>query len=117
MLAPFKQLKVESERHDGVIIITVEGEIDVYNSWNFKEVLLMATHKRFKVMVVNMRKVSFIDSTGLGVLVSSLKNVRSYGGKIKLVIINDDINKIFQVTSLDTLFEIYPTIEKTLESI
>ncbi|NMM64756.1 STAS domain-containing protein [Clostridium sp. P21] len=60
-----------------------------------------------KDFVVDFRKCTFIDSTGLGVLVSVYKKCKSIDGSLKLYSINEQVMKIFNMTRLDKVFEIY----------
>ncbi|AWI06495.1 STAS domain-containing protein [Clostridium drakei] len=60
-----------------------------------------------KNFVLDFRKCTFIDSTGLGVLVSVYKKCKSINGSIKLYSINEQVMKIFSMTRLDKIFEIY----------
>lgn len=60
-----------------------------------------------KNFVLDFRKCTFIDSTGLGVLVSVYKKCKSINGSLKLYSINEQVMKIFSMTRLDKVFEIY----------
>jgi anti-sigma B factor antagonist len=57
----------------------------------------------------------YIDSSGLGALVTIAKRVREAGGQIRLAGLNDDLRSLFELTKLDTLFAIYPGIEEALQ--
>ncbi len=60
-----------------------------------------------KNFVLNFKKCTFIDSTGLGVLVSVYKKCKNVNGSFKLYSINEEVMKIFSMTRLDKIFEIY----------
>jgi anti-sigma B factor antagonist len=59
-----------------------------------------------KKILLNLIDVNYIDSSGIGVLVSSLTNVRSHGGELKLVNITKRIRDLLQITKLYSLFDI-----------
>jgi len=63
---------------------------------------------------VDLQNVTFMDSTGLGVLVGRLKLVRTHDGSLSLVCSNDRVLKVFAITGLDKVFRIYPTVEQAL---
>ena len=60
-----------------------------------------------KIILIDLRDVTFIDSSGLGALVSALKTVRSKGSKLFICSINDQIRMLFELTSMDRVFEVY----------
>ena len=73
-------LKLEHYNKDGIEIVDVEGEIDVYTAPRLRELLIDLVNNGNYQIVVNMEKVEFLDSTGLGVLVGGLKRVRAHDG-------------------------------------
>jgi anti-sigma B factor antagonist len=62
-------------------------------------------------VVVDLGRVEFLDSTGLGVLVGALKRLRGVGGELSLVCNQERLLKIFRITGLDRVFTLYPTVE------
>ena len=65
-------------------------------------------------LVVNLGKVGFLDSTGLGVLVGGLKRVRAHDGSLDLVCTQQRILKILKVTGLTEVFGIYETVDQAI---
>jgi anti-sigma B factor antagonist len=65
-------------------------------------------------IVVNLEKVGFLDSTGLGVLVGGLKRVRAHDGSLDLVCTREQILKIFRITGLTKVFGIYETVDQAI---
>jgi anti-sigma B factor antagonist len=62
-------------------------------------------------VVVDLGRVDFLDSTGLGVLVGALKRLRTVNGTFGLVCSKEPLLKIFRITALDQVFPIFPTVE------
>jgi anti-sigma B factor antagonist len=62
-------------------------------------------------VVVDLSRVEFLDSTGLGVLVGALKRLRAAGGTLGLVCAHERLLKIFRITALDRVFALYDTVE------
>jgi anti-sigma B factor antagonist len=62
-------------------------------------------------VVVDLARVDFLDSTGLGVLVGALKRLRAANGTFGLVCAKEPLLKIFRITALDQVFPIYPSVE------
>jgi anti-sigma B factor antagonist len=94
---------------ESVAVVDVEGEVDIYSAPQFKEVLLKGIEEGASRIIVDLAKVTFIDSTALGVLVSGAKRVRPQNGTLDIVCADDNITRIFEITGLDRIFGIYPT--------
>ena len=94
-------LKLDHHTKDGIEIVDVEGEIDVYTAPRLRELLIELVNNGYYQLVVNMEKVEFLDSTGLGVLVGGLKRVRAHDGSLDLVCTQERILKIFRITGPD----------------
>ena len=103
-------LKLEHHTTDGIEVVDVEGEIDVYTAPRLRELLIDLVNNGHYQLVVNMEKVEFLDSTGLGVLVGGLKRVRAHDGSLKLVCTQERILKIFRITGLTKVFPIFDTV-------
>jgi anti-sigma B factor antagonist len=107
-------LKLDHHSRDGIEIVDVEGEIDVYTAPRLRELLIELVNSRFYQLVVNMEKVEFLDSTGLGVLVGGLKRVRAHDGSLDLVCTQERILKIFRITGLTKVFGIHDTVDEAI---
>ncbi len=104
------EVSFDVEEHDGVPVLAVAGEIDVYTAPRLRERLLDVAHAGTSTVVVDLTEVSFVDSTGLGVLVSGLKRFREAGGDLLLVVTQPQIMKVLEITGLTTVFSIYDTV-------
>ena len=107
-------LKLDHHTKDGIEIVDVEGEIDVYTAPRLRELLIELVNNGFYQLVVNMEKVEFLDSTGLGVLVGTLRRVRAEGGDIRLAAAPSSISRVLSVTGLDQVFRLFPTVEAAI---
>lgn len=96
-------------------VLSLTGEVDVYTAPALRERLLEANETACGVVIVDMTAVEFIDSSGLGVLVSGLKRVRERGAEMKIITERESILKIFQITGLDRVFLICPTLSDAME--
>jgi anti-sigma B factor antagonist len=115
-LEDFVDLKLGHYNKDGIEIVDVEGEIDVYTAPRLRELLIDLVNKNNYQLVVNMEKVEFLDSTGLGVLVGGLKRVRAHDGSLDLVCTQERILKIFRITGLTKVFGIHNTVDEAIEA-
>jgi anti-sigma B factor antagonist len=93
---------------------TSGGEIDIYTAPRLRELLIDLVGKNNYQLIVNMDKVEFLDSTGLGVLVGGLKRVRAHDGSLDLVCTQERILKIFRITGLTKVFGIHETVNQAI---
>lgn len=102
-------MKVNIEKHqsdDKEIFVSVSGEIDAYTAPKLREELLPLTEGKNKVITVNLKDVSYMDSTGLGVFVGLLKQLNNNEGELKLVDLSDRMKRLFKITGLSTIMNI-----------
>lgn len=106
------ELQITKERLDGSCVIGVSGEIDVYTSPRLKQEITEAINEGCKDIIIDLEQIGFIDSFGLGVLVSALRKVRESDGTLRLVCTKDGILKIFRITGLDKVFPVFTSVEE-----
>jgi len=99
-----------------VSIVEVEGQLIVSNRQELKQKVLDQLEQGHRKVLVDFGRTSYIDSSGLGVLVSLAKKMRELGGDLRLANLNDDLQTLFELTKLDTLFQISESRERALES-
>jgi anti-sigma B factor antagonist len=104
------------ERLDDVLIVTVNGHLVVTNRQEFKQAILDAADQGVKLVVVDFSTAGYIDSSGLGALVSLSRRLREAGGDLRLVGLNDELRTLFELTRLDALFPLYASCTDALES-
>lgn len=104
-------LAVSSRTVDSFEIIEVGGEIDVYTAPRLREAIVTAIEAGHTHLIIDVEKVDFLDSTGLGVLVGALKRVRAGGGSLDIVCTQERILKIFGITGLDKVFGLHASID------
>jgi anti-sigma B factor antagonist len=90
------------------------AELDVYVAPKFRQVLVETVTTGHYRIVVDMTDVTYIDSTGLGVLVGALKRVRAHEGWLRLAAMSDQVARQFAVTGLTKVFEIFPSAADAL---
>ncbi|HWY39704.1 MAG TPA: STAS domain-containing protein [Chthoniobacterales bacterium] len=88
--------------------LPLEGEIDLHRSPRVERSLASMIKRKPNHLVVDLSGVTFIDSSGVAVLIRALQNVRQYGGKLTLSGMNDKVRPIFEITRLDQVFVIDP---------
>jgi anti-sigma B factor antagonist len=100
---------ITAHRVEGWDVLTVSGELDAHTGPVLRAAIVdVLAHQH--ALVIDMTGLGFLDSSGLGVLVSALRRIRSVGGDLKLVIDSETIRKLMRLTALDLVFDISPTL-------
>ena len=89
---------------DDVTLIEVGGQLIVGNRQLLKEQVLDQLERGDRKFIVDFSKTDYIDSSGLGVLVTLSKKIREQEGQLSLVSLSEDLRTLFELTKLDTLF-------------
>ena len=97
-------------------VVTVGGEIDVATAPRLREQLIALVNGGRHHIVVDLENVDFIDSTGLGVLISGLKRVRMHDGGFALVCTEPRVLKVFEITGLLAVFPVHDTVDEAVAS-
>lgn len=98
-------------------VITPVGILDGTQAIQFRQQIAQLVQENVDIVVIDFKDVTFMDSSGLGALVLSLKTVRSAGAKLLLCSINDQIAMLFELTSMDRVFEIFSSREELEQKI
>ena len=95
-------------------VVELEGEVDIYSSPQFADALRLGIDGGATRVVVDLAKVTFIDSTALGVVVGGIKRLRALRGTLDVVCEEENLKRIFEITGLNTILGIYPTRAEAL---
>ena len=104
-------------KQDGVTVVDVEGQLIVGNRQELKQKVLDELESGERRFVIDFENTGYIDSSGLGVLVSLSKKIREQGGELRLSGLNEDLRTLFELTKLDTLFRITATKAEALQGL
>jgi anti-sigma B factor antagonist len=109
------ELQVGARTEGPVTIIDVTGEVDLYTAPRLEEALARGSAGTPPLIVVNLSKTTYMDSTALRVLTAALKRVREREGALTLVSTQPKIAKLFTITGLDQVFPICATEPEAIE--
>jgi anti-sigma B factor antagonist len=90
----------------GVLVVTVDGQLIVGNRQELKQKITDALEAGERKFVIDFTNTGYIDSSGLGVLVSLSRRIREADGEMRLAGLNEDLRTLFELTKLDSLFNI-----------
>ncbi|NJD09491.1 MAG: STAS domain-containing protein [Gemmatimonadetes bacterium] len=109
-------MSFEMKQLGDVTVIDVEGQLIVGNRQELKQRVLAELDAGRRKFLIDFSSTGYIDSSGLGVLVSLSKKIRELGGELRLANLNEDLRTLFELTKLDTLFHIAGHRDEALAS-
>jgi len=111
------ELDVKLENIGEFSLIGLSGEVDVYSAPKLRETIKDLVDEGKYNIVVDLEKVAFLDSTGLGVLVGGLKRVKHHSGELGVICNQEKILRIFRITGLTKVFPIYRSRDELLTKV
>lgn len=109
------EIEIEIKEKNNLKFFNLRGEIDVYTSPKLKEKVVEELEKKVENLVINLQEVSYIDSTGLGILIGALKRMKEREGNLYLIFSSPRLKRIFEITGLNKIFLIYESEEELLK--
>jgi anti-sigma B factor antagonist len=104
-------LSVSRQSVDGIPVLSVKGEVDVYSAPTLSENLNELFDEGSTTVIVDLSEVAFLDSTGLGALIAARSAADKAGGGLSIVCAQDRVLKLFTITGLDGVFTIFPSLD------
>ncbi len=104
---------IQSQPDEKTSVVALEGELDLERAPSLKWALVDSLDAGFKQLVVDLTRVRFMDSTALSVLVGVNKSL-DVGARMAIVCVNSNVLKIFELSGMDGVFAIFPTLEQAL---
>jgi anti-sigma B factor antagonist len=109
-------MNIEIIEYKGKKIIEIAGDVDLYSSPDLREALIGFIGSKIPSLYINLKAVTYIDSSGIATFVEGLKGMKSYGGRLHFFEIPNGIMEIFRFSKLERVFEIYGNIDDAINS-
>lgn len=110
-------MSISLNENNNAPVIQIKGKLVGGSlSTEFSQMLHNLLDKGKKNVIVDLSRVSFISSSGLGILISGLTSIRKSGGNLKLASISNKVEGLLSITKLDQIFEQYDSVEKAVDS-
>jgi len=110
-------MNLKTEKKNDIVVINVKEErLDAHNSGDLKSEMQKLFTEGNKNILVDLKDVRFIDSSGLGALVSGFKNAISHQGNLKLSSLQPQVKSMFELTRLHRVFEIFASTSEALDN-
>jgi anti-sigma B factor antagonist len=101
-------------QHGNATVVKLTGEVDMSHSPSVHQTLVEVLEGRPARLVIDLTEVSYMDSSGVGILVDALRRMRTSGGKLALVAVAPRVLSVLQITKLDQFFEMHSTLQEAL---
>lgn len=106
---------IKEVRQEGAAtIVALAGEVDLHHTPEVHKVLVTACQEQPGLLVLNLKAVTYMDSSGIGTLVEVFRRVNGYGGKLVLCGLNERVHSVFEITKLDRFFKICDSEQEAL---
>jgi len=109
-------MDISSRVRGEVVVLDISGEIDLYNAPEIKDIVNKLIEQKKYSVVINLKEVTYIDSSGIGALISSLSNLKKYQGGLKIINVFASVKKVFELTKLTSFFEIYDSEDEAVKA-
>ena len=109
-------MKLNKRLVEGVPVVDIEGDVDMYTSPGLRELLAKFTAKQQKRIVVNLEGVEFMDSSGIATLVQAYKEARPYSGEVCLASPAGNVLRVLKLSNLTSLFPVFDSVEEAVNS-
>ena len=109
-------MEMHIESHHTIDVLSISGRLDLVSSSALKDTIRQRLADRRKHFILDMEKINFINSSGLGALISALRDIRLTGGRLVLAHMAPYITEIFAITGLTKVFDCYSSTADALES-
>jgi len=109
-------MELKIRKNESIYIIDVLGEMDLYNSYKLKELLLKMIEKKIEKYIINMDAVEYIDSSGIGALIYITSTVKKMNLHLSITNVHGSVKKVIELTKLSNFFPILPSLEEAIKS-
>ncbi len=105
-------MNIEENQDGNILICNIEGEVNINTSPQLRSFFDKTLRAGSKFIMIDFSKVSYIDSAGLATLIEMMQRVQKIGGKLKLCNMSLQVMNVFEVTKLDSIFDIHQNCEQ-----
>ena len=108
-------MELKIRKNGDSYIIDVNGEMDLYNSYKLKELVMKMLEEKVERFIINLENVDYIDSSGIGALIYICSTIKKMSLKLVITNIHGSVKKVIELTKLMGYFPITQTIDEALQ--
>jgi len=110
-------MKVNCSIQNDVQMVEVEGDLDFHSSPNLRQTLNQFTDKKVPKIIINLKKVGYMDSSGIATFVEALQKTKKYQGKLVLSEMAPAVRGVFEIAKLDGIFNLTATNQEAFQKV
>ena len=110
-------MELKIRKNGDAYIIDVNGEMDLYNSYKLKELVMKMIEKNVKLFIINLDQVGYIDSSGIGALIYICSTIKKSNLRLAIANVHGSVKKVIELTKLMGYFPISNSIEEALDMV
>ena len=107
-------MELKIRKNGEIYIVDVNGEMDLYNSYKLKELVMKMLEKNVKKFVINLEQVDYIDSSGIGALIFICSTIKKMNLRLSVSNVHGSVKKVIELTKLMGYFPISNSVEEAL---
>ncbi len=107
-------MELKIRKNGNNYIIDVNGEMDLYNSYKLKELVMKMLEKKVEHFIINLENVDYIDSSGIGALIYICSTIKKMNFRLIITNIHGSVKKVIELTKLMGYFPITNSIEEAI---
>lgn len=109
-------MNINNEIIDDIVVIRLNGRLDAYTSLDLENAINETIENGNRKIIINFKEIDYISSSGLRVILATLKQMNKQDGKLKLACLRTIVKEVFDIAGFTQLFEIYDTEDEALKS-
>ncbi len=110
-------MELKVRKSADIYIIDVNGEMDLYNSYKLKELVMKMLEKKIQKFVINMENVDYIDSSGIGALIYICSTIKKLNLKLLIANVHGSVKKVIELTKLMGYFPISGSVVESVKTL
>ena len=111
-------MQLNFDKVNNILIVSIEGEIDHHTAEEIRTRIEDEFYSlNVKNMIFDFSKVTFMDSSGIGMVIGRYKHVKNFGGKVVVAKVNETFDRIFKISGLYKIIKCYETLDEAVSAI
>ncbi len=110
-------MELKMRKNGEIYIIDVDGEMDLYNSYKLKELVMKMLEKDVRVFIINLERVDYIDSSGIGALIFICSTIKKMNLKLSISNVHGSVQRVIELTKLTGYFPISSSVDEAILSL
>ena len=107
-------MKIQIRTENNLDYVDLQGDLDFHSSPELRRELTKFVERQASKVLIDLKKVNYIDSSGLATFVEMFQKMKRYAGKLVLFNLNPGVRSVFEISKLDTIFQLAGTEKDAL---